>query len=87
MEKGPGGPQRPGRARSDGQWQPHPPPQQPPPVMGAADDDSPARVPTFTPTTDRRRLTRSLSHDGHATAEGIWTNFSNSAPHARQPYS
>jgi hypothetical protein len=54
--------------------------------MGATDEPL-ARAPVFTPTSDRRRLTRSLSHDGHATAEGTWTNFSNSAPHAKHPYS
>jgi len=52
--------------------------------MGLADEPD---VPTFTPTTDRRRLTRSLWHDGHATAVGTCTNFSNSAPQARHPYS
>jgi hypothetical protein len=46
-----------------------------------------ARAPTFTPTTDRRRLTRSLWQDGQATAVGAWTSFSNSAPQARHPYS
>ena len=45
------------------------------------------RPPTFTPTTDRRRLTRSLWHERHTTADGVWTNCSNSAPQARQAYS
>jgi hypothetical protein len=54
--------------------------------MGAADAPS-ERLPIFTPTTERRRLTRALSQVGHATAEGVWTNFSNSAPQARHPYS
>ena len=54
--------------------------------MGAADEPL-ARVPVFTPTSDRRRLTRSLSHDGQTTADGTWTNFSNSAPQAKHPYS
>jgi hypothetical protein len=47
----------------------------------------PARAPVFTPTSDSRRLTRSLSHDGQATALGTWRNFSNSAPQARHAYS
>lgn len=54
--------------------------------MGAAGPLE-ARVPTFTPTTDRRRLTRSLWQAGQATALGAWTSFSNSAPQARHPYS
>jgi hypothetical protein len=45
------------------------------------------RPPLFTPTTDSRRLTRSLSHETQTTAEGRWTNFSNSAPQARHAYS
>jgi hypothetical protein len=45
------------------------------------------REPTFTPTTESRRLTRSLSHVGHITAVGDCMNFSNCAPHARHPYS
>jgi hypothetical protein len=75
------------RRGSADQWQPHPPPQHPPPPMGAADDSPDARAPIFTPTTDSRRLTRSLWHEGHATAVGAWTSFSNSAPQARHPYS
>jgi hypothetical protein len=54
--------------------------------MGAA-EGSLARPPTFTPTTDRRRLTRSLSHDGQATAVATCMNFSNCAPQAKHPYS
>jgi hypothetical protein len=54
--------------------------------MGAADGPL-ARPPTFTPTTDRRRLTRSLSHVGHATAVATCMNFSKCAPQAKHPYS
>jgi len=54
--------------------------------MGAA--DSPAvRPPVFTPTSERRRLTRSLSQRGHETARGVCTNFSNSDPQAKHAYS
>jgi hypothetical protein len=55
--------------------------------MGAADGPSLVRAPVFTPTSERRRETRSLWHDGQVTALGVWTNFSNSAPQARHPYS
>jgi hypothetical protein len=54
--------------------------------MGGADGPAARRV-VFTPTTDRRRLTRALSHVGQTTADGTWTNFSNSAPQAKHPYS
>jgi hypothetical protein len=45
------------------------------------------RPPVFTPTTESRRLTRSLSHETHTTADGRCTNFSNSAPQAKHAYS
>jgi len=54
--------------------------------MGA-DDGSLMRPLIFTPTTESRRLTRSLSHETHATADGRCTNFSNSAPQAKHAYS
>lgn len=54
--------------------------------MGAGEGPA-ARLVDFTPTTDRRRLTRELSQVGQTTGDGTWTNFSNSAPQAKQPYS
>ncbi len=54
--------------------------------MGAAEGPA-ARLVDFTPTTDRCRLTRELSQVGQTTADGTWTNFSNSAPQAKHPYS
>jgi hypothetical protein len=54
--------------------------------MGA-DGVSLVRPPVFTPTSESRRLTRSLSHATHITGPGRCTSFSNSAPQARHAYS
>jgi hypothetical protein len=45
------------------------------------------RPPVRIPTTDRRRLTRSLWHARQTTAAGVWRNCSNWTPHARHAYS
>ena len=63
------------------QWQLHPPPQQPP-------WDAPAgpacELPILTPTSEMRRMTRALAHDGQATVAWEPTSFSNSMPHGGQ---
>src|SRR4029450_4437834 len=60
----------PGALRSaDRQWEPAPPPQQPPPEAGAAPLPEANALPVRTPTTESWRLTRALSHVGHATAD------------------